>query len=66
MLGIEVMDNTLFISFYTPGKGMCFFNINESGVLMAFRNFFKDFPRNELYSEEESRKIIRAIAGEPL
>ena len=54
MLGIEVMDNTLFISFYTPGKGMCFFNINESGVLMAFRNFFKDFPRNELYSEEES------------
>lgn len=66
MLGIEVMDNTLFISFYTPGKGMCFFKINESGVLLAFRNFFKDFPRNELYSEEESREIIRAIAGEPL
>jgi len=66
MLGIEVMDNALFISFYTPGKGMCFFDINESGVLMAFRNFFKDFPRDELYSRDESREILRAIAAETI
>ena len=62
MLGIEVMDNALFISFFTPEKGMCFFYINEPGVLLAFRNFFKDYPREGLYSEKESREILRRIA----
>lgn len=62
MLGIEVMDSALFISFFTQEKGMCFFYINEPGVLLAFRNFFKEYPKEELYSEKESREILRTIA----
>ena len=62
MLCLEVMDKSLFIEFLVPGKGMCFLYVNEPGILMAFRRFFSGFSKDELYSEEESREILRMIA----
>lgn len=62
MLCLEVMDKSLFIEFLVPGKGMCFLYINEPGILMAFRRFFSGFSRDDVYSEEESREILRMIA----
>lgn len=64
MLSIEVMDDALFIVFLVPGKGLCFLYINEPGVLLAFRNFFNNLSREDFYSEEESREIVRRIALE--
>lgn len=66
MLGIQVMDNALFMTFYNAEKGMCYLYINEPGVLLAFRNFFKNLSAEEVYSNEESREIVRAIAQRPL
>ena len=66
MLCIEVMDKFLFLEYLVPGKGMCFLYINEPGVLLAFRNFFRDFPKDEICSEEESREILRRIAQEEI
>lgn len=48
--------------FLVPGKGMCFLYVNEPGILMAFRRFFGGFSKDEVYSEEESREILRMIA----
>jgi hypothetical protein len=66
MLGIEVMDNALFFTFYNTEKGMCFLYLNEPGVLLAFRNFFRDLPAEDFYSDEASREILRSIAQETL
>ena len=62
MLCVEVMDKSLFIEFLVPDKGMCFLYVNEPGILLAFRNFFSGFSKDELYSEAESREILRMIA----
>ncbi len=64
MLCIEAMDKSLFLEFLAPDKGMCFLYVNEPGILLAFRNFFSGFSKDELYSEEESREILRRIAQE--
>lgn len=64
MLCIEAMDKSLFIEFLIPDKGMCFLYINEPGILLAFRNFFSGFSKDDLYSDEESREILRQIAEE--
>ena len=64
MLCVEVMDKSLFIEFLVPDKGMCFLYVNEPGILLAFRNFFSGFSKDELYSEAESREILRRIAQE--
>lgn len=66
MLCIEVMDKALFLEFLVPEKGMCFLYINEPGILLTFRSFFSGLSDEELYSEEESREILRAIARETL
>lgn len=66
MLCIEVMDKALFLEFLVPEKGMCFLYINEPGILLTFRGFFSGLSDEELYSEEESREILRAIARETL
>lgn len=62
MLCLEVMDKSLFLEFLVPGKGMCFLYVNEPGILMAFRRFFGGFSKDEVYSEAESREILRMIA----
>lgn len=64
MLCIEAMDKSLFLEFLAPDKGMCFLYVNEPGILLAFRNFFQGLSKEELYSEEESREILRRIAQE--
>ena len=66
MLCVEVMDKALFLEFLVPEKGMCFLYINEPGILLTFRSFFSGLSDEELYSEEESREILRAIARETL
>ena len=66
MLGIEVMDNALFFTFFNAEKGMCYLYLNEPGVLLAFRNFFRDLPAEDFYSDEASREILRSIAQETL
>ena len=66
MLSVEVLNDSLFLVFYVLGKGMCFFDINEPGILLAFRNFFKGFSDEDFFSEEESKKILRQIAMESL
>ena len=66
MLGIEVMDNALFLTFFNAEKGMCYLYLNEPGVLLAFRNFFRDLPAEDFYSDEASREILRSIAQETL
>ncbi len=66
MLCIEVMDRALFLEFLVPGKGMCFLYINEPGILLAFRNFFSGLTDENLYSEEESKRILNRIAGEDI
>lgn len=64
MLSLEVMNNSLLLGFLAPGKGMCFFCVNEPGLVIAFRNFFEGFSREELYSDAESREILRRISLE--
>lgn len=66
MLCIEVMDKALFLEFLVPGKGMCFLYINEPGILLTFRRFFSGLSDENLYSEEESKNILRRIAREKL
>ena len=66
MLCIEVMDKALFLEFLVPRKGMCFLYINEPGILLVFRSFFSGLSDENLYSEEESKKILSRIAREDI
>lgn len=66
MLCIEVMEKALFLEFLVPGKGMCFLYINEPGILLAFRRFFSGLSDENLYSEEESKEILRRVAKEEI
>ena len=65
LLSIEVLNSKiLFIEFYMERRGTCFIYINEPGIYLAFRNYFSNYPKEELFSEEESKKMLRSIAAE--